>query len=119
MEQILDAPVSNKARINYAGFWIRVGATVVDSIVLIVIQLPIIYTLYDGWLIASADGSYNLISTIIGVAYYAGMESSSTQATLGKMAVRIKVGDEQGNRISFPNALGRYLAKIISTVLLL
>jgi uncharacterized RDD family membrane protein YckC len=119
MDHILDAPAGRKANRNYAGFWIRVGASVVDAIVLIIVQLPIMYTMYDGWLSASADGFYNIISSILGVVYYAGMESSSTQATLGKMAVRIKVGDEQGNRISFPNALGRYLAKIISAILLL
>jgi uncharacterized RDD family membrane protein YckC len=46
--------------------------------------------------------------------YYSLMESSSRQATLGKMAVGIKVTDMNGQRISFLNATGRYFGKIIS-----
>ena len=47
------------------------------------------------------------------------MESSSRQATLGKMGVGIKVGNANGQRITFVNALGRYLGKILSTLTLL
>jgi uncharacterized RDD family membrane protein YckC len=46
------------------------------------------------------------------------MESSSRQATLGKMAVGIKVGNEQGQRISPANALGRVASKILSGLIL-
>ena len=42
------------------------------------------------------------------------MESSAKQATLGKLALAIKVTDLNGNRISFGRASGRYFAKIIS-----
>jgi uncharacterized RDD family membrane protein YckC len=51
--------------------------------------------------------------------YEAAMESSSRQATLGKMALGLKVADEQGRRISFARATGRYFAKIISGMILL
>jgi uncharacterized RDD family membrane protein YckC len=61
---------------------------------------------------------YYLISVCIGIAYFALMESSAKQATLGKMAVGIKVGDEQGQRISGLNAVGRWFAKIISYLIL-
>ena len=50
--------------------------------------------------------------------YEAAMESSSRQATLGKMAVGLKVTDEQGQRISFGRATGRYFSKIISSMIL-
>ena len=46
--------------------------------------------------------------------YYALLESSRRQATLGKMLVGIFVADEQGRRISFWRALGRTLGKILS-----
>ena len=45
------------------------------------------------------------------------MESSSNQATVGKMALGIQVTDLEGNRISFGKALGRNLAKIISALI--
>ncbi len=45
------------------------------------------------------------------------MESSEKQATLGKMAVGIKVIDMHGKRISFLHATGRNFAKIISVAI--
>jgi len=56
---------------------------------------------------------------IVDMLYDIIMSSSATQGTLGKMAVGIKVGDVKGERISFGNALGRSLAKILSSVILL
>lgn len=50
--------------------------------------------------------------------YYAGMESSAQQATLGKLAVGMKVTDLTGRRISFLRATGRYFAKLISALTL-
>lgn len=58
------------------------------------------------------------ISIIIQWLYYALMESSAKQATLGKMALGIKVTDMTGNRISFGRATGRYFGKIISGLIL-
>ncbi len=50
--------------------------------------------------------------------YYAFMESSKKQATLGKIIMGIKVTDLNGNRISFGKATGRYFGKIISSLIL-
>jgi len=44
------------------------------------------------------------------------MESSPQQGTLGKMALRLKVVDLQGNRISFARASARHFAKLISLI---
>ena len=52
------------------------------------------------------------------VFYFAIQESSDFQATVGKRALNIKVVDKRGNKISFWRALGRYLAKIISALIL-
>jgi len=51
--------------------------------------------------------------------YEALMESSSRQATLGKMIFGMKVTDLSGNRISFARATGRYFAKWLSGLTLL
>lgn len=42
------------------------------------------------------------------------MESSKYQGTIGKKVLGIIVTDENGNRITFGRATGRYFAKIIS-----
>ncbi len=55
----------------------------------------------------------------VGWLYFALMESSSKQATLGKAAVGIIVTDENYNRISFLRATARYFSKIISSFLLM
>ena len=60
-----------------------------------------------------------LIGWIGGTLYYPLMESSATQATLGKQMLGIVVTDESGHRISFGRALGRYLAKSLSLLTLL
>jgi uncharacterized RDD family membrane protein YckC len=57
--------------------------------------------------------------TILPWLYWAIMESSSRQATLGKMALGIVVTDLEGHRISFGKATGRYFGKLISLLILL
>ena len=48
--------------------------------------------------------------------YFAAMESSSRQGTLGKMAVGIKVTDVSGGRVSFGRASARFFAKPVCGV---
>jgi uncharacterized RDD family membrane protein YckC len=52
-----------------------------------------------------------LSSFVVGWLYGAGMESSSYQATLGKMAMGLKVTDAEGKPITFLHATGRHLGK--------
>lgn len=49
--------------------------------------------------------------------YYAILESSKNQATMGKMAARAVVTDLHGRRITFARASLRHFSKIISLVL--
>lgn len=116
LDQILDTPVSTQRQMRYAGFWIRVGASLIDGILLYVVGQAI--ALGVGSEDLTSTIGINIISILIGIAYHCGFESSDKQATPGKMAVGIKVGNANGEKISFANALGRYLAKIISFILL-
>lgn len=116
MEQILDDNFSNH-HLRYAGFWVRVGAYIIDLIILGVVQGIIGSTLISD--IDPMQFDYFGIGGLIAILYYSLMESSEKQATIGKIALNLKVGDMNGNRISFMNALGRYLAKILSALILL
>ncbi len=49
--------------------------------------------------------------------YFALMESSSYQGTIGKRLLRMKVTDMGGNRIGFGRATGRYFGKCLSSLL--
>lgn len=116
MEQIIDAPEASETPLEYAGFWIRAGAIIIDIILLAIVQQ--IVNLVLGGSFTHPSGAAQGVNLLLGVLYFTLMESSANQATLGKMAVGIKVGDESGNRISYANALGRYFSKFISGIIL-
>jgi uncharacterized RDD family membrane protein YckC len=59
-----------------------------------------------------------LLSIAIAWLYFAFMESSARQATVGKMALGIVVTDMDGNRIGFGRATGRFFAKYLSALIL-
>ena len=60
----------------------------------------------------------NLISIGLSAAYYAGFHASSGKATLGKMAVGIKVVRSNGERITIARGIGRYFAAMLSGLIL-
>lgn len=109
-------------RIIYAGFFPRVGASILDTVFLTLITLiPALGIGIASVMIVGPDGGANvaaaignLFGLIVGVAYYVGLETSAKQATWGKQIVGIKVTDLNGRRITFGRALGRYFAKILS-----
>lgn len=127
---------------DYAGFWKRVAAYILDGIILYIPQM-LIEKAFGGDAAkaalkqASLDAVGNpdammaanmhyystmwpamLLILVMGVLYFALCESSAWQGTLGKLALGIRVTDLQGKRISFPRALGRYFAKILSAIIL-
>ena len=108
---------------QYAGFWRRLVAAIIDGILVSIVTLIIggVLRLNSGLPTGPGSDNFlaNLINLIIGWIYYAAMESSEKQATLGKMAIGIQVTDLEGNRISFGRATGRYFAKILSAIILL
>jgi len=109
---------------DYAGFWRRFAAYLIDLLVIsagafafgFVIGVAAGLSGSDvkgGWLVAI------YVVTIAGYyLYYAFMESSANQATVGKIALGLRVTDGEGGRISFWRALGRTFAKILSTLIL-
>ncbi len=121
MNPILDAPVTAEQKLEYAGFWIRFVAYVIDIIVLTIVIGILALTFGVAAVMAESFGlliAIYLVFFVLVYAYFSIMESSEKQATLGKMAVGIKVGDMNGNRITTMNALGRALGKILSGMIL-
>ena len=59
-----------------------------------------------------------LITLAIQFVYFAYLESSEKQATVGKMVLGLKVTDLNGQRISFARAAGRFLGKFLSSMIL-
>jgi uncharacterized RDD family membrane protein YckC len=104
-----------------AGLLPRAAALVIDYGVLLVVSLvagALIRGL--GGLAGLAEGTSAALSALVTVAiiavYFAGLESSTSQGTLGKMAMGLQVTDLRGRPIGFARALGRTSAKLLSLV---
>ncbi|HYI78724.1 MAG TPA: RDD family protein [Chryseolinea sp.] len=127
---------------NYAGFWLRFAAYVIDYIIIYVVQsfvfIPILGVLgisfaskmdsMDNMSDAESMGmamgfaavmaATALLTTIIAILYWSIMESSKYQATVGKMALGLKVSDVDGQNLDFVKSLIRNVCKIISGMIL-
>jgi uncharacterized RDD family membrane protein YckC len=129
------APTATVAssQVLYAGFWLRFVAIIIDLAVL-GIALGIPMAIIFGAMGLSMMGRspdemmgagfgvialFELISFVGQWLYFASMESSSWQGTLGKKALGLMVTDMNGQRISFGRASGRYFGKILSGLTLL
>jgi uncharacterized RDD family membrane protein YckC len=120
------------AAVKYAGFWLRFVAFVIDCILISIVILGAEFVVqsigrvdlglrggnYGVKAFGVAFGIRHCIGTLVAWLYWARMESSSKQATLGKMALGLKVTDLQGERLSFARATGRYFGKIVSSLIL-
>ncbi len=106
----------------YAGFWIRVGAILIDIILLLMITLPLTLMIYGSDALSSneeiflgpADFLINnffpFFATIVFWMY--------KSATPGKMVLHLKVLDEEtGNRLTLGQSIGRYFAYIPATLI--
>lgn len=119
---VWDAQPSGSAATRYGGFWIRVVAYFIDAIVMSFVGSAAGFAI--GFVLALGGVDHDAvtatgyaISVIVGWLYFALMESSARGATLGKMALNLRVVTVEGNRLSFANATGRYFAKFISATL--
>jgi uncharacterized RDD family membrane protein YckC len=107
----------------YAGFWRRFAAAFVDGVLIWIVTFIVVFAIAFVFELAAprtglGTGLATAAALAIGVLYYPLLESSKAQATWGKRALGIMVTGLQGERISFWQALGRSLAKLISALLL-
>ena len=124
------------APLAYAGFWLRVAAYLLDALIIGIpvgaVLLFFVFMMGGFHMLLRRRNPYEtafvpmaapflllFFSTMIVLfalqwLYFAGLESSARQATLGKSAMSLKVTDLAGNRLSFGRATGRFFAKIVS-----
>ena len=129
---------------NYAGFWRRFVAIMIDGLILGVpmafaLVNPTLYKTVKGitifgfkersldaigpisWLLGLHPTNYfkyvlilSILFFIIRILYFGLLTSSKLQGTIGKRTLGLKVVGEDGNRISFNRAIGRYFASFFS-----
>lgn len=116
----------NEIKKSYGGFWKRVIAYLIDAFI---IAFPV--TMIFGTVIPQTMMTDNIQVTSVAVSmpqvilfvaswvYFAGLESSVWQATVGKKMLAMKVTDMNGARIDFIKATIRYLSKFLSSFILM
>jgi uncharacterized RDD family membrane protein YckC len=123
------APPAVRSTEQYAGFWLRVAAAIIDLIVLAIplaIAVSYLSVAMGSWRaflslhpgqspqeVVAAFGRTYLFTIlcffiITGWLYFALFESSAWQGTLGKKFIGLSVADLRGNRVTFARASGRF-----------
>ena len=106
--------------VEYAGFWVRVGASFIDSLLIVIITFPLLISLY-GWEYFSSEqlvaGPADFLITWILPAVAVVWFWMQRQATPGKSALALRVVDaESGASLSLAQSIGRYLAYFVSII---
>lgn len=108
---------------NYAGFWIRFAAKVVDGLILGVILIaPMVFIVIrnaGGRATGTFDPAmllFQLGYSIVGMAYsifFVGKYG----ATPGKMVCNLKIVTADGGKVGYGRATGRFFAEILSGII--
>jgi len=124
LQKLAEGAPINTGELNYAGFWTRFAAVFLDGLILGAVNVCI-------GMIAGLSASQAIgvkpkgalvlqlvlmaIQLAIGISYEVVL-IGKYGATLGKMACKIKVVTEDGGRVSYARAFGRYFGKILSSM---
>jgi uncharacterized RDD family membrane protein YckC len=111
---------------DYAPFWKRVVSYFIDGALLGIVSgigsvvVGIIMAVDPTGVLAvlALFGYYGLMF-IVSISYYAVMDSSPLQGTVGKLVLGMKVTDLEGRRIGLLTSVVRTLIKLFSGVFLL
>ncbi len=108
---------------EYAGFWVRVGASVIDNIILSLIAFPLLFAFYgDEAFVRPEDSSFvqgpaDFIISWIFPAIAIILFWIYKSATPGKMIMQMKIADTiTGKPPSQAQCVGRYLAYFASAL---
>jgi uncharacterized RDD family membrane protein YckC len=110
--------------VEYAGFWIRVGAALIDTLLIVAVTVPLLVSVY-GWkyfgeattfLAGPADFLISWVLPAVAVIAF----WLARQATPGKMVLSLRVVDAKtGGTLSVGQSIGRYFGYYVSTIPLL
>lgn len=111
--------VVTRTEVAYAGFWRRLLAYLIDGVLIAGVEIALARAVY-----ALAPDDFQALANVgpvtaaIAWAYFALMESSPAQGTLGKLALNLYVSDTHGDPVTFRRAIFRNLFKNLSTLVL-
>ena len=111
--------------LDYAGFWIRFGAVVIDGFIIWIFNLALFIPL--GIIMpTSGENAFETLSfmPLVMLLQYAIPAAYDTWfvgkygATPGKMACKIKIVVADGTPVTYSRALGRHFAKWLSSLIM-
>jgi uncharacterized RDD family membrane protein YckC len=134
MESEINDTLEERPELNFAGFGLRFGAYLIDIIPLVAISFVIFYINVGPELFSEKNmritteietiGDIPLrvgiryLSFFMWIIYCAIMEASPYEGTFGKRALKIKVTDKNGTRLTVEKSVTRNFTKIFSYVLI-
>jgi uncharacterized RDD family membrane protein YckC len=116
--QKLREGVAPAGEMTFAGFWIRVGAKIIDGVIITVVGFVLVFLV--NFLIRHVIAATILQNTIyIALSiFYSIYFLGKYSATPGKMACGLKVVRPDGEKISYARACGRFFAEFLSSIIL-
>lgn len=107
-------------RLEYVGFWARVWASIIDSILLLVIIYPILFAIYgkeyfeeSHFILGFGDFLLSYVFPALAIIIFWIYKS----ATPGKLVIKAKIVDAKtGNKPSTGQFIGRYFAYYVSLI---
>ena len=106
--------------LEYVGFWPRVGASLIDTLLVAILCLPLVSWIYgsDYWTNpALVQGPADFLISWVFPAVAIVLFWLYRQATPGKMAISARIVDARtGGKPSIGQLIGRYLGYFVSTV---
>lgn len=111
---------TDHGEVEWAGFWVRVGASLIDTILLLLIITPLLTSIYgvtywlnDAWV----KGVWDFVLSYLFPAVAALVFWIYKSATPGKMALGLTIVDARtGARPSTGQFIGRYLGYYVSAI---
>ncbi len=110
----------------YAGFWLRFAAALIDALAMFIPFCIVAFFAIVLTKLVSTGRAYDPATVILTILppvaivatwlYFALMESSSWQATIGKKVLGLYVADIEGRRLTLSRATGRTFAKFLSSM---
>lgn len=125
--QMLQQGLSTSGQMRYGGFWIRVGARIIDSIILQVFNYILLMVVFLGFSIEDSVSNPGpivamtvlqvCVSIVISLSYEVWFVGKF-RATPGKMLCGLVIVRPDGDRVSYMRVLGRQFATGLSALIL-
>ncbi len=121
--QRLKEGVALKEGLVYGGFWIRVAAKILDSLIMLAVNFLIGLPLQFAERMSGEPTA--LFYVYFGITYILQLSASAGYtifflgrygATPGKMVCKLKVVTPEGNKIGYGRACGRHFAEMLSAI---